>query len=140
MLSDVIRSIESKLQNKWTVFRISLGDFGEIYSFKDIKYEITDNHIYVRINLPLTNSASVFQVYHVSNAPIQLTKDANSGISQITNVARYFGMNSDHTYYLELDHIEASHCYGNHIRRCRRPFAVTHTDISTCTLALFRDS
>ena len=61
-----------------------------------VTYTTTENHLFIRIKIPLSTSSVLFEIFRVRSVPISLAKEkGDKPFTEVTGLPDYLGIGRD---------------------------------------------
>ena len=135
-LSEALHAIKHELTN-YTHIYLTHGNHLFYYHIQDVTYTRDNDMLYIKIKIPLTSSADIFQLYRLHTVPIILGHN-RSEYTQIDILDKYLAISSNGKFYTTLSESEYSLCSGSQYMRCDSLMRMKQIDDSSCMFGLFR--
>lgn len=108
-LQDVLRHLDAQLR-KQGHFKIIHSQVGYYYRVPLITYVRAEDHLYIKLKIPVGPTDTVFSLYPITALPIPISHEANEGLTIIEGNSTYLGISKDTNFYMDLDEKEILHC------------------------------
>ena len=107
------------------------------YHIPDITYTRFGDRLYIKLKVPVTSTANLFDVYKLSSIPIAIGTDRNE-VTEFSLEDSYVAISRNNQFYVTMSENEYEYCSGNQYKRCDNLMVVRETEKPNCMLALFK--
>ena len=138
-LLEIIGNISDYLQQNQPNYQVVYKQPASYYQMPGIvTYTTTENHLFIKIKIPLSTSSVLFEVFRVRSVPVSLAKEkGDKPFTEVTGLPDYLGIGQDKKFFTELDQITFDNCKGVTLRRCEVSLNLHSRDEITCASAIY---
>lgn len=134
VLNRTLNHIQRILDASYPKFHIAKVNTGYFYNTLAITATRVQNVLILQLDVPITSSFTVFDVYEVLSFPVPIN-DSTHHASQLLDFPPYFAASRDH--YIEMTKFMYDQCVGQDVKHC--PFVLGQQKLSTpsCMSSIF---
>lgn len=139
-LRKILMEIDVQLKMKYPTFKIAYNHPNYYYQSTGVTVLRAENHIYIKIKIPLVTSGSRLTLYRIKTIPVPTHARNSKGYTGIKNLPQYFGVTQDQVFYTEVfDDKFLETCDRRKISSCTGMLPLRDKHILTCASALYFD-
>ena len=135
-IQQVLTEIKSQLPSS---FRLTHESPVYYYHIPDVTYSRHGQYLYIKIKIPLTTDADLFDVYKIYSLPIPINHES-AQFSKIVTKKPYLAISKNKRFFSTLTQDELNRCAGNTFKRCDNIIQVNQNSTPNCMMALFTGS
>ena len=138
-LSDAIHDLDSYISKEVQGARVAIKDVQYYFGQNIPMYTYTDTHIYVTVNIIISVTDSLFDLYKVNIMEIPLDTNATNtkGTTFLKTNIDFLAVSKDGQTFLELTNNDMLTCRGDNIKFCPNIIPRFETQDPSCLVALF---
>ena len=138
-LSDAIHDLDSYISKEVPGARVAIRDVQYYFGQNIPMYTYTDTHIYVTINIIISVTESLFDLYKVNIMEIPLDTNATNtkGTTFLKTKIAFLAVSKSGQTFLELTNNDMLTCRGDNIKFCPNIIPRFEIEDPSCLVALF---
>ena len=132
----ILRNITDYLRLNHPAFHILHTNPTVYYHTHSISFARTENNLYIKLNIPISSTNLLFNIYKVENIPV-VAGNRNKSFTYISDLPPYLGVSTDNKFYIEIDDVTFQACPGTMLKRCQSTLKISESTQPSCASALF---
>ena len=138
ILEEVLNNVQNILRDRYVDFELVNDNIVFYYSRPLTGVLHTKDNLYVKINIPIQRSSTLFNVFKVENIP-QPHVFNNTNVLTRLNLPSHFAISKDLNSFIELDPSDLLDCKGNFIKHCNNELIPRLRSSASCVSSIFLD-
>ena len=140
-LSDAINDLDSYISKEVPGARVAIKDVQYYFGQNIPMYTYTDTHIYVTVNIIISVTQSLFDLYKVNvmEIPLDTNSTNTKGTTFLQTNTDFLAVSKDGQTFLELTNNDMLTCRGDNIKFCPNILPRFESEDPSCLVALFQE-